>query len=35
MDHMIVHVEGSQNASDELAKLIKANIGVTAEVKSR
>ena len=34
MDHMIVHVEGSQNASDELAKLIKANIGVTAEVKA-
>ena len=34
MDHMIVHVEGSQNASHELAKLIKANIGVTAEVKA-
>ncbi|MDT1985754.1 MAG: phenylacetate--CoA ligase PaaK [Planktomarina sp.] len=34
MDHMIVHVEGPQNASDELAKLIKANIGVTAEVKA-
>lgn len=34
MDHMIVHVEGSQNASDELAKLIKANIGVMAEVKA-
>ena len=34
MDHMIVHVEGSQNASDKLAKLIKANIGVTAEVKA-
>ena len=34
MDHMIVHVEGSQNASDELTKLIKANIGVTAEVKA-
>ena len=34
MDHMIVHVEGSQKASDELAKLIKANIGVTAEVKA-
>ena len=34
MDHMIVHVEGPQNASHELAKLIKANIGVTAEVKA-
>ena len=34
MDHMIVHVEGYQNASDQLAKLIKANIGVTAEVKA-
>ena len=34
MDHIIVHVEGPQNASDELAKLIKANIGVTAEVKA-
>ena len=34
MDHMIVHVEGPQNASDELAKLIKTNIGVTAEVKA-
>ena len=34
MDHMIVHVEGPQNASDELANLIKANIGVTAEVKA-
>ena len=34
LDHMIVHVEGPQNASDELAKLIKANIGVTAEVKA-
>ncbi len=34
LDHMIVHVEGPQNASHELAKLIKANIGVTAEVKA-
>ena len=38
MDHMIVHVEkldaaSNSAASNELAGLIKANIGVTAEVK--
>ncbi|MDT2031483.1 phenylacetate--CoA ligase PaaK [Planktomarina sp.] len=34
MDHMIVHVEGDSAASDTLATLIKANIGITAEVRS-
>ena len=32
MDHMIVHVEGDSAAGDTLATLIKANIGITAEV---
>ena len=34
MDHMIVHVEGDSAASDTLATLIKANIGITAEVRA-
>ena len=33
MDHMIVHVEGDSAAGDTLATLIKANIGITAEVR--
>ena len=32
MDHMIVHVEGDKAAGDTLATLIKANVGITAEV---
>ena len=34
MDHMIVHVEGDSAAGDTLATLIKANIGITAEVRA-
>jgi len=34
MDHMIVHVEGDKAAGDTLATLIKANIGITAEVRA-
>jgi phenylacetate-CoA ligase len=34
MDHMIVHVEGDRAAGDTLATLIKANIGITAEVRA-
>ena len=34
MDHMIVHVEGAQEAGETLAALIKANIGITAEVRA-
>jgi phenylacetate-CoA ligase len=34
MDHMIVHVEGDRAAGDSLATLIKANIGITAEVRA-
>ncbi|HAV59104.1 MAG TPA: phenylacetate--CoA ligase, partial [Planktomarina temperata] len=34
MDHMIVHVEGDSVAGDTLATLIKANIGITAEVRA-
>ena len=34
MDHMIVHVEGGKAAGDTLATLIKANIGITAEVRA-
>ena len=34
MDHMIVHVEGDGAAGDTLAALIKANIGITAEVRA-
>ena len=34
MDHMIVHVEGDGAAGDSLATLIKANIGITAEVRA-
>ena len=34
MDHMIVHVEGTQEAGETLAALIKANIGITAEVRA-
>ena len=34
MDHMIVHVEGDKTAGDTLATLIKANIGITAEVRA-
>ena len=34
MDHMIVHVEGDKAAGDALATLIKANIGITAEVRA-
>ena len=34
MDHMIVHVEGDVAAGDTLAALIKANIGITAEVRA-
>ena len=34
MDHMIVHVEGDKAAGDTLAALIKANIGITAEVRA-
>ena len=34
MDHMIVHVEGAQEAGETLATLIKANIGITAEVRA-
>ena len=34
MDHMIVHVEGDKAAGDSLATLIKANIGITAEVRA-
>ena len=34
MDHMIVHVEGDKAAGDTLATLIKANVGITAEVRA-
>jgi phenylacetate-CoA ligase len=34
MDHMIVHVEGAREAGETLAALIKANIGITAEVRA-
>ena len=34
MDHMIIHVEGEAPAAAELAALIKANVGVTAEVNA-
>ena len=34
MDHMIVHVEGDGAAGETLAALIKANIGITAEVRA-
>jgi len=34
MDHMIVHVEGDSAAGDTRATLIKANIGITAEVRA-
>ena len=34
MDHMIVHVEGTREAGGKLAALIKANIGITAEVRA-
>ena len=34
MDHMIVHVEGAQEAGKTLAALIKTNIGITAEVRA-
>ena len=34
IDHMIVHVEGDSAAGDTLATLIKANIGITAEVRA-
>ena len=34
MDHMIIHVEGDAPAAAELAALIKANVGVTAEVNA-
>ena len=34
MDHMIVHVEGDSAAGYTLATLIKANIGITAEVRA-
>ena len=34
MDHMIVHVEGTQEAGETLAAIIKANIGITAEVRA-
>ena len=34
MDHMIVHVEGAREAGEKLAALIKANIGITAEVRA-
>ena len=34
MDHMSVHVEGDSAAGDTLATLIKANIGITAEVRA-
>jgi phenylacetate-CoA ligase len=34
MDHMIVHVEGDSAAGDTLATLIKANVGITAEVRA-
>ena len=34
MDYMIVHVEGDKAAGDTLATLIKANIGITAEVRA-
>ena len=31
---MIVHVEGAREAGETLAALIKANIGITAEVRA-
>ena len=34
MDPMLVHVEGDRAAGDSLAILIKANIGITAEVRA-
>ena len=34
LDHMIVHVEGAKEAAETLAALIKANIGITAEVRA-
>ena len=34
MGHMIVHVEGDKAAGDTLATLIKANVGITAEVRA-
>ena len=34
MDHMIVHVEGDKAAGDTLTTLIKANVGITAEVRA-
>ena len=34
MDHMIVHVEGTAPAATILTKLIKSNVGVSAEVQA-
>ena len=34
MDHMVIHVEGDAPAAAELATLIKANVGITAEVNA-